>query len=32
VVAGAVFWWLDGDGRLWESLEPLVTLLDIDAG
>jgi hypothetical protein len=32
VVAGAVSWWLDGDGRFWESLEPLVTLLDIDVG
>lgn len=29
-VAGAVSWWLDGDGRYWGPLEKLITLLDVD--
>ncbi|MFD4143040.1 hypothetical protein [Streptomyces sp. NPDC058572] len=29
-LAGAVSWWLDGDGRYFEVLEPLVTILDVD--
>ncbi|MFM9625322.1 hypothetical protein ACKI14_46310 [Streptomyces turgidiscabies] len=31
VVAGACSWWLDGDGQFWTPLEPLVTLLDVEA-
>jgi len=30
VIAGACSWWLDGDGRFWTPLDPLVTVLDVD--
>lgn len=28
-LAGAVSWWLDGDGLYFKALEPLVTILDV---
>lgn len=30
VIAGAVSWWLDGDGQYWPRLSPLIDLIDID--
>lgn len=31
-IAGAVSWWLGGDGRYFEPLQKLITLVDVDAG